>query len=110
MLETMKDLGRFILKRKKFVLAPIFLALATVWTGVGVGLLSSAAEKFGIARNNNVGAAIRPLANQTSGALTQLLARGKKLGTDFSAAMKKQSGAPAKPQRDINFDNKGPTR
>jgi hypothetical protein len=27
MLETIKDLGRFILKRKKFVLAPIFLTL-----------------------------------------------------------------------------------
>lgn len=92
------------------VLAPIFLALATVWTGVGVGLLSSASEKFGIARNNNVADKIRPLASQATGALTQLMARGKKLSTDFSAAMKKQAGTPAKPQRDINFDNNGPRR
>lgn len=92
------------------VLAPIFMALSTVWTGVGVGLLSSAADKFGITRSEDVGAKVRPLARETSGALSNLLARGKKISADFSAAMKKEATTPAKPAAPAaKPEHKGPS-
>lgn len=93
------------------VTAPIWLALSTVMTGIGLGLLDAGREKFGISRDiGGIGSTAKKIGEGTSNAVGSLFKQGKKLAGEFKASAKaqeakttEQKAKPASPKSGNDF-------